>query len=413
MRMESWEQELLEKVEALARGPFTERAARHDLEGSFSNANMAQLTDLGVPGMALPKGIGGLEIGAEAQMRIIEAIAYGDASTAVALNMHLLIADFVSVFPMFPRKDAMLKDIAENGALVCGPGSVPTGELDARPTGFTAVEDGDSLVVNGRAGFASGADGATYILVGGSVDRGEEKEADLMVALPTVGTDGLTVRDNWDAMGMRGTASHDIVCEDVRVPRTEAMVVPAELARMAQQALAANPLAGQSRARGALGILAIWLGLAQAAFNGTIEYVKERHGYLATQNPALGIPPGYRSDEAWAQMGIGDMEHWLETGRTILYDSVRRLETQFPSTEEFTRHIVRTVYHLRRMSEEVSAGAMRVCGAHAYVRGRSLERIFRDMVGGNVMAWKTDQLKLTLGQGALGMPITFVGPAGT
>jgi alkylation response protein AidB-like acyl-CoA dehydrogenase len=411
--MEPWEQELIDKVDALARGPFSEGAARHDLDGSFSNANMDELAKLGIPGMALPKLIGGMEIGAEAQMRVIEAIAYGDASTAVALNMHLLVADFVGMFPMFPRKDIMLKDIAANGALVCAPGSVPTGELDSRPTGFSGAEDGDELVINGRAGFASGADGAKYVLVGGTIDRGEEKEADLMVSLPTIGTDGLTVRGNWDAMGLRGTASHDVVCEDMRIPRAEAMVVPAELARMAQQALAANPLAGQSRARGALGILAIWLGLSQAAFDGTLAYVKERHGYLATQSSALGTPPGYRSDEAWAQMGIGDMEHWLETGRTILYDSVRRLETPFPSTEEFTRHIVRTVYHLRRMNEEVSAGAMRVCGAHAYVRGRDLERIFRDMVGGNVMAWKTDQLRLTLGQGALGMPITFVGPAGT
>ena len=54
---------------------------------------------------------------------------------------------------------------------------------------------------------------------------------------------------------------------------------------------------------------------------------------------------------------------------------------------------------------------MRVCGAHAYVRSRPLERIFRDMVGGNVMAWKTDELRQTLGMGALGLPIRIGGPA--
>ena len=74
--------------------------------------------------------------------------------------------------------------------------------------------------------------------------------------------------------------------------------------------------------------------------------------------------------------------------------------------------MIRTIYHLRRMSEEVSAGAMRVCGAHAYVKGKPLERIFRDMVGGNVMAWKTDQLRLSLGQGALGLPVSLGGPVG-
>lgn len=413
MNMETWEQELVEKVTALAQGSFAERAALADSEGEFSQENMDELRKLGLPGLALPKSVGGLEASAEAQMRIIEAIAYCDASTAVALNMHLLVAGFVSVFPMFPRKDAMLKDITENGALVCAPGSVPTAELDDRPAGYKVTEDGDHLVFNGKAGFASGSDGAGYVLIGGSIDRGEGNDDDIVISLPTPETSGLTIRGNWDAMGLRATASHDVLCENMRIPRTEAMVVPAALVRMALEAAAANPVAAQQRAVGALGILAIWLGLAQAAFDETLEYVRERHGYLAGPAANLGKPVGFRSDEAWAQMGIGDMEHWLETGRVMLYDSVRRLDTAFPSTEEFTRHIVRTVYHLRRMSEEVSAGAMRVCGAHAYVRGRNLERIFRDMVGGNVMAWKTDQLKLTLGQGALGMPITFAGPAGT
>jgi alkylation response protein AidB-like acyl-CoA dehydrogenase len=88
-----------------------------------------------------------------------------------------------------------------------------------------------------------------------------------------------------------------------------------------------------------------------------------------------------------------------------------RLAGPFPSTLDYTRAMVRTIYHCRRMSEEVAAGAMRVCGAHAYVRSRSLERIYRDMTGSNVMAWKTDLLRQTLGQGALGLPIQVGGPS--
>ena len=133
---------------------------------------------------------------------------------------------------------------------------------------------------------------------------------------------------------------------------------------------------------------------------------------MAGTNTAFGPAPGFRSDQAWAQVGIGDMKHWLETGRIVLYDAIRKLDEPFPSPQEFTRHLLLTMYHLRRMSEEVSAGAMRVCGAHAYVRGKSLERIFRDMIGGNVMAWKTDELRMLLGQGALGMQVSFGGPVG-
>ena len=194
----------------------------------------------------------------------------------------------------------------------------------------------------------------------------------------------------------------------------EALVAPSAMVRVvleAQQQVT-TPVT-QRRSAGLMGVLAIWLGLSQAAFDFTIDYVKQRHGFLAGAQSILGTPPGYRSEQAWAQFGIGHMEHWLETGRTILYDTARRLDDTFASPQEFTRLMIRTVYHLRRMGEEVAQGAMKVCGAHAYVRNRPLERIFRDLVGGNVMAWKTDELLLGLGQGALGMPVTITGPGGS
>ncbi len=412
--MEQWELELIGKVRDLARTGFAERSAEVDREGKFPRQNVDELLSLKVPAMALSKDIGGLGISVAAQMRIMEEVAYGDGSTAVALNMHAIVAGFLESMPPFPRRDAVLADMGQNGALICGPGSVPSGGLDNRQAGFKIHEDGDFLVINGRAGFASMSEGAKYALIGGSVDRGEGNEADVALTVPELSTPGITNLMNWDSMGLRGTSSHDITIENARIPKTEGLVIPAAMLRMVLQAQGqVVDVQTQIRARGALGILAIWLGLAQAAFDFTLGYVKERHGYLAGTAATALSSPGYRSDQPWAQFAIGNMEHWLETGRIVLYECVNRLETPFESPQAFTRHLVRTVYHLRRMSEEVSAGAMRTCGAHAYVKNRPLERIYRDMVGGNVMAWKTDELMHSLGLSALGQPISFVGPAGT
>ncbi len=411
--LEQWEVDLIAKVRELSRTKFAERAAAIDREGRYPVENFAELQALGIPGIALPRAFGGMGISAEAQMRVMEEIAYGDGSTAVALNMHCLVADFLTYFPPFPRRDAVLRDMGQNGEMICGPGSVPTGDLDNRKAGFRATDEGGHLRVSGKAGFASGSDGAKYCIIGALVDRGEGNEPDVAMMLPELSSPGLTVLHNWDAMGLRGTASHDIVADGLIVSKADALVIPQPLLRVVLEAQGqvTSPMT-QNRARGAMGILAIWLGLAQAAFDFTIDYVKQRHGYLAGPTSA-GIQAGFRSDQAWAQMGIGNMEHWLETGRIVLYDGVAALDRHFDSPQEFVRYLIRTVYHLRRMSEEVSAGAMRTCGAHAYVRAKALERIYRDMVGGNVMAWKTDELQLSLGQGSLGMPISFVGPAGT
>jgi len=412
--MEQWENELIGSVRDLSRSKFVERAAASDREGRFSHENLNELQALKVPAMALSRDVGGLDVSVETQMRIMEEIAYGDGSTAVAINMHAIVAGFLQGMPPFPRRDAVLKDMGQNGALICGPGSVPTGGLDNRQAGFRVRDDGDFVVINGKAGFASGSEGAKYALIGGMVESESGEAENMALTVPELSTPGINNLHNWDAMGLRATASHDIVIENARIPKSEALIIPLAMMRVVLEAQSqVVNVQTQMRARGALGILAIWLGLSQAAFDFTLDYVKQRHGYLAGAGGTLGNQPGFRSEQPWAQFGIGNMEHWLETGRIVLYDCVRRLETPFESPQAFTRHLVRTVYHLRRMSEEVSAGAMRVCGAHAYVKNRALERIYRDMVGGNVMAWKTDELMHSLGLSALGQRITFVGPAGT
>jgi alkylation response protein AidB-like acyl-CoA dehydrogenase len=404
------ERELVESVRDLARKHFMERAAAYDRERRFPRENVDALVALGVHALILPREIGGLGMGPGAMVRVMEEIAWADGSTAVALNMHMLISHFLRFLPMFPHAQRVLEDIARTGALICGPGSVPTGDLDNRKSGFKVREEGDRFVLSGKAGFASMSEGATYVMLGGWIEGGDSVEPRVVMALPRIDAKGIRNLRNWDAMGMRATASHDIECDGLEIPREEAFVAPLSLLREGARQLGVD--AQKLRSWGALGILGIWVGLAQAAFDFTLDYVGKRHGYLAGPNQAAG-PVGYRADEGWAQTGIGRMDHWLGTGRIVLDDTVRRLDGPFDDVAHFTRHMVRTVYHLRRMSEEVAGDAMKICGAHAYVSGSRLERIFRDMVGGNVMAWKTDQLVQMLGLSALGREITLAGPAGT
>jgi alkylation response protein AidB-like acyl-CoA dehydrogenase len=404
------EMELVDAVRDLARKNFADRAARYDRERRFPRENVDELVALGVHALILPESLGGLGMGAGAMARVMEEIAYVDGSTAVAMNMHLLISHFLRFLPVFPHATRVVEDIARTGALICGPGSVPTGDLDNRKSGFRVREAGDHFVLDGKAGFASMSEGATYVMLGGWIEGTESAEPRVVMAIPRIDSPGIRNLRNWDAMGMRATASHDIECRGLEIPRAEAFVAPLSLLREGQKALGVDAM--KIRSWGALGILGLWVGLARAAYDFTLDYVGKRHGYLAGNSQAGG-EVGYRSNEAWAQIAIGRMDHWLHTGRVILEDTVRRLDGPFEDVPHFTRHMVRTVYHLRRMSEEIAEDAMRTCGAHAYVSGSKLERIYRDMVGSNVMAWKTDQLVHMMGLAALGREITLAGPAGT
>ena len=399
---------LIAQVRELARGPFSERAAEADASGTLPRENYAELAELGIPGLMIPEAFGGLEADGATFLKVIEEIAYGDASTAVVVNMHILIAAFANALPPFPKRDVMLRAFAE-GDWMCGPGSVPSRELDNTTTGFRAVEDGSDLVISGRAGFGSGSDNARYVFIAGLVPK--EPESDLFVSFPEFGDPAITNRGNWNAMGLRSTASHDVVLEELRVPRSECLVVPLSLLEMAQQMQTQDQF--QRRAIPALGILAIWLGNARAMFDETVTYLRKRRGYLANSGSPVGGSSETRDKQAWAQMELGEMDSWIGSGEAMLEHAMRQVETPYPDRQSFIRMQVRTTYHLRRMAEEVARLGLATTGAHAYVKGAPIERLYRDLTGGNVMAWKTGELRRSLGLGALGEPIVIAGPAGT
>ena len=88
------------------------------------------------------------------------------------------------------------------------------------------------------------------------------------------------------------------------------------------------------------------------------------------------------------------------------------MQTDERGLVEAVRDLARKKFAERAAQYDRERRFMRTCGAHACVSGSRLERI-RDMVGGNVMAWKTDPLVQRLGLSALGRDITLAGPAGT
>ncbi|WP_432842297.1 acyl-CoA dehydrogenase family protein [Dactylosporangium sp. CA-092794] len=405
--MEAWEELLVEEIRVLARGPIAERARQVDLEGALSIDNINALVALGVAGAGLPKKLGGLGLSLEGSARITETIAYSCGSTAIAVNMHVLVADSLTLGPHFPRADAVLEDVAKNGALICQPGSVPLTGLDTRASGFRFAEDGDFVVGNGVSGFATMSEAARYVKIIGFIERGEGQEPDVVVALPGTDTPGLEICHNWNGMGLRGTASNDVKLVDVRIPRDEVAIMSASAFKAANSgAGGATAVEMQSRFRGMFGSRAIWLGLCTAAFDFTVDYCSRRYGAMAISGDfarAFGAGgDGLRADHAWAQIGVGRMDHWISTGRTLLYDLARRFQSEELSAGEAGVLMNRLNYHLRRMCEEVIQLSMGICGSHAYVKDRPLERIVRDIIGCNVMGQKTDELAQSIGKAALG-----------
>ncbi|AUX38863.1 acyl-CoA dehydrogenase [Sorangium cellulosum] len=407
------EAKLIQDVRELARTRFVERASRYDRTGTFCAEDIAELQALRIPGIGLPDEFGGMNVSTEAMVRVVEEVAYGDASAAVAINMHFVAADLLLLAPTGPAVP-VLKDIAENNALICGPGSASLTALDVRKSGYTARNEGDHIVVNGRGGFASMSEGAKYVFLRGFMEGSDFESPTLFFTTPTLDTPGISNARNWDAMGLRATSSHDIVCEDARIPKTNALVVPgAFMAELAERTSALDPVARQRRARGLLGILGIWLGLARAAVDESTRYIQARYGVGVGPNPLPGVrTAGYRSEEPWAQARLGAIAHQVRTSGIVLAEMIASADRPYESQEAFAAALGHTIYELRRMTEEVATDIIKLCGAHAYAASSPLERLHRDLMGCVAMAWRTDLLVQELGKAQLGMPFTVGGPVG-
>jgi alkylation response protein AidB-like acyl-CoA dehydrogenase len=198
------------------RDEFDGRAADADLTGTIQKKNFEQMAESGYLRGPVPTELGGLGAGLVENATAQRALGWGCGSTALTVNMHLFqVGAAAEAYGVSGANEAPLRKVA-NDWIVLGSTAaeaVVAGEWDT-PT--TATQDGDGYVINGRKFFFSGSHVTDMVRVNAmDTDTGEI----LVVAIP-MHSPGVSIVDTWDTMGMRATASNDLILEDVRVPNS-------------------------------------------------------------------------------------------------------------------------------------------------------------------------------------------------
>jgi alkylation response protein AidB-like acyl-CoA dehydrogenase len=196
------------------RDEFDGRATEHDRSGEFPRENYEQLREAGYLRGPVPVELGGLGASLGETARAQRVLGWGDASTALAVNMHLFqVGAAADGWRASGANEGPLRRVADDGivlgstaaeAIVAGEWTTPT----------TAVPDGDDYLVSGHKYFASQAPVMDVVRVNATDTATGEI---LAIAIPT-SLPGVQVLETWDTLGMRATASHDMVFEQVRVP---------------------------------------------------------------------------------------------------------------------------------------------------------------------------------------------------
>ncbi len=200
---------------AAAIGPgIAEHAARHDMDGTFVTEAYGALRASGLLKAAVPVELGGDGATVAELTALQRELGHHCGSTALASAMHQHVVAFTAwrYRRGLPGAEATLRRVAEEGILL-----VSTGGGDyTHPRGNAVKVDG-GYRVSGHKRFASQSGNGTAMATMFVLDDPVQGKRVLNVAVP-IGADGVTVADNWDTLGMRGTASNDIVIQDVFVP---------------------------------------------------------------------------------------------------------------------------------------------------------------------------------------------------
>ncbi|GLZ28390.1 butyryl-CoA dehydrogenase [Lentzea sp. NBRC 105346] len=186
-----------------------EHAAEHDRDATFVVEAYDAMRSEGYLALAVPEELGGLGATMRQVCYAQAELARHDGATGLAQAMHqyLVLMQGFRRRNGAPDAEKVLRRVAAEGIVIATSG----GSDWLWPT-TTAVVDGDTLVVNGRKAFCSQSPGATVVATCAVV--GDEV---LHFSVP-FSAPGVRIEETWDTLGMRGTASHDVVLEDVRIP---------------------------------------------------------------------------------------------------------------------------------------------------------------------------------------------------
>lgn len=353
---------------------ISEHAARHDADGTFVTEAFEHLAAAGLLASGVPAELGGGGATIRELTELQRELAHYCGSTALASAMHQHVVAFTAwrYRRGLPGAEATLRRVAQEGIVL-----VSTGGGDfTHPNGEAVKVDG-GYEVSGRKQFASQSPLGTVMSTMFAFDDAEQGRRVLNMAVP-LAAEGVQVLDNWDALGMRGTGSGDIVLDRVFVPDERVLanrpygVIDPPLQVIITIAM---PI-----------ITGVYLGVAEAAYDAAV---------------AVALT---KADDPLVQRQVGLMAHRLRIARWALDRALDEIGDDPTPSMDSVAVVLAAKREVVLAGTEVVNLAIDVAGGAAFRRGSTIERCYRDIRAASFHPLTPERTLLHAGRLALGLP---------
>lgn len=197
---------------------FAATAAEADASGRLPIENFHRLHAAGLIGLTAPPEIGGGGADLATTLKVVRAVAYGEPATALILVMtYLHLAGLGRGGPLEGPRRKVAEDAVRNGALINAFRVEPELGTPARGgiPATVARKDGDRWLISGRKIFSTGVPALSWFHVWAVTDEPEPRVGAFLVHRSAP---GWRIEETWDHLGLRASASHDVIFDGTPTP---------------------------------------------------------------------------------------------------------------------------------------------------------------------------------------------------
>lgn len=344
---------LREKVRAFAEAEVKPIAFMLDQQNEFPTEAVKKMGELGLMGLPYPTGYGGAGMDVLSYAIAVEELSRVDGGTGVILSAHTSLGSYpIAAFGTEEQKQKYLVPLAKGEKIGAFGLTEPNAGSDAGGTETTAVLEGDYYLLNGGKIFITNAGKAdTYVVFAVTTPNIGTKGISAFIV--EKGWPGFTFGDHYDKLGIRSSATAELIFNDVKVPKENLLGKEGQGFKIAMATLDG----------GRIGIAAQALGIAQGAYEHALEYSKERIQF--------GKPICQQQIIAFK---LADMATKLRCARMLIYSAAELKENHEPYGMESAM----AKQYASDIALEVTNDAVQIFGGTGYLKGMEVERAYRD-----------------------------------
>lgn len=349
------EQQMLRKMyREFAINEVKDLAEDLDEEERFPSETIPKLAKLGMLGIPFPKKYGGAGGTTLEYAMCVEEIAKVCGTTAVVISAHTSLCCYpIYAYGNEEQRMKYLPDLLSGKKLGAFGLTEPGAGTDASGQQTMAVKDGDHYVLNGAKCFITNASEASVYVVFAMTDKRAGNHG-ISAFIVEKDFPGFSVGKHEKKMGIRGSATCDLVFQDCIVPKENLLGQEGKGFRIAMGTLDG----------GRIGIAAQALGLAEGAIDEAVKYTKER------------VQFGRRISQFQnTQFQLADMKTRADAAQLLVYRAAAAKDSDDPALSQYS---AMAKLFAAETASDVTRRAVQLFGGYGYTREYPVERMMRD-----------------------------------